>query len=196
MKLLAIDVESGGLYPHRHSLLSVAMVAYDTENPEETPSSMHFYIKHALYHLTAPAMALNKIEIDTLDKNGISPEKAVAEIIKFLTVVGYTDKNSYMCIGKNPAFDRGFLNYLFYKYSSMDIDKHISHRFIDISSLVGLCKDIGEYPVDRSTGLGAVASYYGVDNGLPAHDALGDCFMALNVYEHIKNEILPRYYNG
>lgn len=187
MKFLVLDTETGGLDPTKHSLLSVAMIAYDTNIPHSEENQDHFLIKHDEYTVTGAALVLNCLSVSSIHKYGISTEEAVWRISRFINS-NFDSKNDFMILGKNPAFDKSFLKTLFDKHN-VSVDDYISHRYLDLSSLVGLAKDLLLYPADRSTGLGAVADFYKVKGSLTPHEALDDCIMTIKLYNHLKASI-------
>lgn len=121
-RLAIIDTETGGLDPDSHSLLSVSIVL--TTERFEALEDFTVFIKQDTYHVTQKALATNQLDLVQSEHwTGIEEAKLqIAQFLKFKPEVldpasDYEPRKAekWRFIGKNPNFDRGFLNALFTK---------------------------------------------------------------------------------
>ena len=80
-KLLFIDTETGGLYPDKHSLLTVAFAMYEDG---EVKAEAMWAIKSKDYVVNAAALKINNINL--VEHDSIAKEKdfVVKEMIEFI----------------------------------------------------------------------------------------------------------------
>ena len=80
MKIMFLDVETGGLDEIENSLLSVGLSIWDKGNIIE---GKEIFICKEQYNTVQAALDINKINLDELRIKGISEEKAIEEIESF-----------------------------------------------------------------------------------------------------------------
>lgn len=182
MKLLFVDVETGGLDPNTHSLLSIGLVAVDDGVIKD---KREYFVKHNVYNVTAKAMEINNLDIKLIDKNGLSVYDVVNAIREFCNKnFGKVDKITVA--GHNVAFDIKFLNHMFEKnFSSFN---RFNHRTVDTSTLILAMSEAGMFGNNRVTNLDEALNFYGLNNNV-RHSALGDAEMTANLYIAMVNSM-------
>jgi DNA polymerase III epsilon subunit-like protein len=175
-----IDVETGGLKPNTHSLLSVGISYWDIEEEVEL-DSIEVYIKEPQIMYVQEAMSINGISLSYLDKYGLTPIEAHKQLIEFIQQYYPLPNNSAIVGGHNPAFDISFLERL----PTLDINSEqtglyctvhlldfFSHRIIDTSGLAKTLwwSDILKKDLSKSNEL---FDYFGI-NEEGRHTALFD----------------------
>lgn len=169
MRYISLDLETTGLDPTRDQVLSLAMVAEDTEHPNvplvELPH-LHLYVKHERYSGDAFALALN---VGILKELAAKPEDRIHTVVlsgedlgravaHWLGGQGISRLRKGTLAGKNVAgFDLQFLPWL---------KDYFHHRVIDAGSVfIDWKADKVPSLIDLSTRLGTFA---------PTHGALDD----------------------
>ena len=130
-RLLFVDIETGGLDPDKHSLLSVAMVIWMNM---EIIDSQELLINDGKLFVTDEALAINKIDIENHKKSAISPSQAMEKILIFINK-HFPQQRKITLAGHNVQFDLSFLKILF-SQNKKDFSKFFSHRIIDTSSIL------------------------------------------------------------
>lgn len=133
--LVVIDGETGGLDPKVHSLLTLALLVVKNN---KIVVRKEWKIKHSTYHITDEAMKINGIDLNTLDRVGISKEQAGREIVKFLSK--HCSKESKgLFVGQNTIFDINFLDVLLKSLNDENLYNEykslMNHRYIDLISI-------------------------------------------------------------
>lgn len=98
--MIVIDVETGGLDPHKNPLLSIGAVEF--ENQDNT-----FYVAIAPYgdlEITEQALAINGINVNEW-RSKDPLEVAMKAFNDWVSPIP-----NKMIIGENPSFDRDFIN--------------------------------------------------------------------------------------
>jgi DNA polymerase III epsilon subunit-like protein len=184
MRILALDVETGGLDPRKHSLLQVGLIAYDSETAQILGTD-EFTIRRHTYDTTPEAMRVNNLYLDQVYANGETPADAAERIINFIRrhfgeIINRDDRP--LLLGHNVAFDKYFLQYQIFDAVGMDMDKYISHRLIDVMSILHGLRLSGKIPPISLSSKGA-AEYFGIENKM-AHTAVSDAYTTLQVFEN------------
>lgn len=137
--IMFIDVETGGLNPNVHSLLSVGISYWDIKEGVEL-DFIEVCIKEPQIEYVQEAMSINGISLTYLDKYGLTPVEAHKQLIEFIEEYYPLPNNSAIIGGHNPAFDISFLKRL----PTVDINSEqnglhlldfFSHRVIDTSGI-------------------------------------------------------------
>lgn len=189
MSFLIIDTETGGLDASKHSILSLAGIAWHP-GIKEIENSFTFGIAEPEIFAMPEAIAVNKINTDHLKKYGYSPWAAINQIKIFLNQVFSNERKPIILIGHNVGFDISFLKRL-YKLGGEDFYKDFSHRSIDTSSILSflMCTGYLEFSSPKSDTLFEFCNVQVPEKD--RHTALGDAvatFKALNVLiERFKN---------
>ena len=178
MKLLFLDVETGGLDPFTHSLLEVGMVAYADG---EVIDRLFLSIKHDLYHIDAEALIYNGINLTDIWRNGISPKEAVSRMIDFIQT-NFGPKKKPILVGHNPSLDKFMLIQLFGSVQR-DLSNYVSHRMIDTMSLIWTLHMVGQLPIQACSSDGAFKFFnIGVER---RHNAIDDCLATITLFERL-----------
>lgn len=180
MKFVSIDVETAGLNPEMHCLLSVGMVIGDTElpldkQPEYPP--LHLFIEHKLVCGDPYALHLNRDILGVISGRLPVPDEASLVSVGELNDLLYTYCStwlgplSWIAAGKNFAgFDRPFLeSKLASGFQTKKFTDCLKHRVLDPGSMLALGSD--EVPPDLQSCARRAGIAY--DPAL-AHDALYD----------------------
>lgn len=179
MKRLVIDSETGGLWPSKHSLLTIGMLLIDVkQNKLNFLDNEHIFIKHSEYSVSKTAMRINKIDLFEHHKKGVFPSVACKKINSFL------DKHllyNVPVVGHNVSFDIGFINSLF---NSECFDYPFHKEKEDTMHLWNQLKKKGVVSPFYNSKLGTIAKHFEIDYS-KAHDALADCHITAKVYHKI-----------
>ncbi|MGE6227578.1 exonuclease domain-containing protein [Paenibacillus chitinolyticus] len=182
MKILFVDTETGGVDPRKHSLLEVGLVAYEVG--KGIIDSKEFYISHENYSVTEHAMKINNIDLSIAKDWGHKPHWATHKLLNFIEesfdVIKSKDDRPILG-GHNVGFDKSFIEYQLFDASGYDMQKYISHRTIDVMSLLWGLHIAGKLPKEACYSAGA-NEYFGIKNE-KAHTALSDILATVQVYE-------------
>jgi DNA polymerase III epsilon subunit-like protein len=183
MKLLVIDTETGGLdcgiesnFETGQSILSLGGVIWDRETGQ-IDDEFEYFIKEDPIITVPSALNANKIDLDWLKENGLTPEETMSQLKDILVKhFGQPSRENLITItAYNRNFDEGFFKRLCYK-AGLDeyaFNKRFAHpkpcsyefmRFLQL--ILGL-------PIDKCK-LEVVLEYLGLDPVLPHHSALND----------------------
>lgn len=177
-KYIALDLESGGI-GHDKSLLTAYIAVLDEDlNPFDSTSTCGYITvpldlkmkpDDGVYKVEAEALAINKIDILSHDREAITYKEAAKKIFEYLEQVNPGGKEKLIPLGHNVAFDIQFLTA--HTLSKKTWDKYVSYRTLDTGT-------IGQYLIaksdlpDMKASLGEIAKHYGVR--FAAHTAKGD----------------------
>lgn len=176
---LATDVETGGIGPDVSLLTAyVAILDENMEIIDELELAMKPDDK--IYHVTAEALAINKINLIEHDKDErtISFGKA-GELLRDLIKLHSEDgKTKLIPLGHNVAFDmdnlyRNVLN-------KKEAQKYISYRVLDTGSTGRFLITAGLIPETVSGSLGSYVEHFKVEKR-EAHTARGDVLMTVDL---------------
>lgn len=172
MNRIGIDTETTGFYPERgDELLQIAIVDADTKQP-----LFNELIKPDLMESWPDAEAVN----------GISPEMVFDKphISAYRDQIQRIINASDVIIGYNTFFDLGFL-------SAAGIDTQPYTKIVDVMQL--FADKYGEWDEAKNrrkwNKLVEAAYKYGYNWEIRAHDALGDVYATLYVYDHLMQEV-------
>lgn len=172
MTRIVIDTETTGFYPDRgDELLQVAIVDADTKQP-----IFNELIKPDLMESWPDAEAVN----------GISPEMVFDKphISAYRDQIQRIINASDVIIGYNTFFDLGFL-------SAAGIDTQPYTKIVDVMQLFAAKYGKWDEAKQRRKWVKLIeaAYHYGYNWEIRAHDALGDVYATLFVYENLKQEV-------
>jgi DNA polymerase III alpha subunit (gram-positive type) len=176
--LLFIDVETGGLQPREHALLSVACLAVIDDRLVD----MLYLQLQPVKTVTVDALRVNRINLDEHRAYGMHPRDAYHHFQSWMQRV-FQDK-PYL-VGWNVRFDAAFLDEWITESSegTASLGTFASYRTIDMQSVVSYCIEIGLLPATVRGGLKGAVSYL-----LPTvqaeylHHALYDATAVLGIY--------------
>lgn len=162
--ILVLDTETSGLDPSIHSLLSVGLVAGDGRLETE------FYVAEPTIVADPRAMAVNRLDLDRVRSEGLSPAAACDAIDRFIDEMKVD--RPVIIAGHNIAFDIAFLRRL-YRLADRPM-RSLSHRSIDTHSLMWALAARGKLPAHVQNSDTAFA-HFGIEPPEALrHTALGD----------------------
>lgn len=142
MNILVIDTETGGLDSEKHSILTIAGVCLDTDKGTVTPL-FDLLIREATLSVDKQAMEVNKIDLNVVVKDGLSPADAVTQIVEKLQN-NFPIGKQILLAGHNVGFDVAFMKRLFrLSGTTHDFGKMFSHRVLDSASLIQYLQLVG-----------------------------------------------------
>lgn len=182
MTQLFLDIETSGVDPAKHSILSIGIVI--KVNGSESYISFYEEIKYDELVISPDAMGVNNFDF-TNQQNRISLEKADNKAYDFVKKY-FSKTNKAMAIGLNIGeFDLMFINRHMPKLASL-----IDRRSVNLNSLIYLVADMNSIDFkDLKEDLSdkAAVSTDALALGLKKHNALYDAFFHLNLYAQIKD---------
>ena len=181
MKILFIDVETGGLDAKKHSLLTVALAVYEDG---KDLAEKQWSVKHKDYVVTPKALEVNDIDIIKHDSSAVEANIVVQEIIQFMQDIFWKDRP--VIAGHNIDFDNGFLSQLFYE-EAKQWSRYVSHRKIDTCSLVNYLMATGKIDL-KSASLEESIKYFKIETEA-RHTAKDDVRATIKLFECI-NDII------
>lgn len=181
MKFLAFDVETGGIGKDK-SLLTAYFSVLDDSLTVLDNLFLEVRPNDGIYHLTAEALTINKIDVVAHDKAAVTEKEAGTRLFNFLKAhVGKTQEGKpdrLVPIGHNVHFDIDFItSKLLNKHSW---DQFVGYRCVDTGGLSQVLIIAGLLPMGTKAGLGELAKHYEIPFSA-AHTAKGDVDMTIDV---------------
>ena len=190
MRLICTDVETGGLDPYKHSLLSVAFCIVDTDS-NTISNELSITIKEDPLILTEGAMKVNNMTLAEIYRDGISPlswtqRSEGAQQLSLQSATSPGNASQRVCeylrankgaslLGHNVSFDYGFLcNRL------EGVKDILPYRTVDTSSIARFLYTAGVFDKDISNSK-ALFDHFGIPKE-GRHTALCDCMNTAKVY--------------
>lgn len=176
---LLIDVETGGLHPATHALLSVgAIIATNNEHDLTLVSSFYVPIQPTR-EVTLDALQVNKINIEDHCAKARTSSDAYQRFIVWLrSYVPATERP--ILVGWNVRFDIGFLEQWFLDNNDA-LRNYASYRAIDVQSIMSFFIETGCIPETARGGLAGAARYFQIDT-THHHHALIDVALTYAVW--------------
>jgi DNA polymerase III alpha subunit (gram-positive type) len=179
MNRLIIDTETTGLSPTKNQVLTIGLLATDINHKRiKILDHNHIFIKHLRYDTSPRAMNINKIDLNLLNKTGVTPTQACKKVHNFLTS---NNLNKTPIVGHNIAFDKNFLTNLFTQ-QNQNLPFH--HETEDTLVLWRSLQRQSLIPSHLRGNLETVANHFQIDY-TKAHDALADCHITAKVYHEM-----------
>lgn len=179
-KYVAIDTETGGLSEDT-SLLTVYFAALDENFNLVHPSAtlaLEVRPGDGVYHVTADALGINKIDLIKHDANAVEAGKAGEMLRAFLATYCGTGKARALPFGQNVKFD---LIRIYGQLLSKDVcERWLSYRTLDCGVVGEFLKSVGLIPQSVSGSLSSYADYFEIDTSA-AHTADGDVWMSVEI---------------
>jgi DNA polymerase III epsilon subunit-like protein len=180
--MIVVDMESSGLEPQLHSLVSVGAV--DFNNP-----SNQFYMECRIWngaHVEDEALAINGFTREQINDPAKPTDKELIE--KFLAWVNTCTEHTIA--GQNPSADRDFLKYTAHRYH---INWPMAHRIIDLHSIAyfHMLKRGVEIPMKlahSNLSLDKILVYVGVPEEPKPHNGLTGAKLEAEAFNRLINE--------
>ena len=186
-----MDVETGGLYPEKTSLLSMSFAIcniIDDIKKINIIDSLTLNVKpdDSVYHVNPSALKINGINLIEHDKKAIKYSEASSILLHFIEENNNLEESYELVpVGYNIMFDLGFI----YKYiiNKQDLSNYISYHFIDLASIVNFLLQAGYIDVN-SISLKSIAGYLGIKVNI-SHNAIADVETIIRVFEKLLEKI-------
>ena len=172
-KLVAIDVETSGINPFRHQILSLALVPLD-----RSKSPLELYINEGEPEWQRIAADYFEESRPAWEAYGRSASEACAALSSYIgTVFG----EQITVVGHNVGFDVAFLRQLAFR-AGLDQLPLISHRVIDTHTLLYLLYLSGVIPEDALSSDGAFRHFDIRPQASARHTAIGDALATRELF--------------
>jgi DNA polymerase III epsilon subunit-like protein len=174
---LFVDLETGGLYPTKHSILQIAAVITDLDF--KTQGYFMSYLKpHAHLEISDYALTVNKLNLDDL-YNAPEEDLVALALHQFAHIKGHKGRFA----GYNCQFDLEFLALMWERQrDNIAVPYHVP--WLDIYTCAK--SKLGNNSGLPNFKLTSVADYFGI-NAAGAHDALQDLFMTIEIAKLLKS---------
>lgn len=186
-KYIAFDCETGGLNPDS-SLLTAYFVVLDSDL-KTILGELDLKIKPnagGSYKVSGEALGVNHINLVEHDKTAITEGDAASRLYEFLQKHNPDGKKKLVPIGHNEIFDEEFV--CEHLISRPNWNKFVSYRRLDTGTVAEFLRLSGHIPRDVKGGLGALASFLGV-NLVDAHTAKGDTLATVKVLRKMRKMV-------
>ena len=189
MKLVVLDVETGGLDPQKDSLLSVGAVVWEDGVLGKT---IHFLVKEDTINAGAEALSINGLTVEQVENEGVSPVTAVAMLRQWLLDAGFQVSPGKVTMGgHNVAFDAGFIERLFRLANARN---PFAYRRICTQSAALFLMAAGRANYNN-TGLDALCRTHGIEiramGSLGKHNALEDAVATAKLLTKFTEMVQP-----
>lgn len=177
---IALDTETGGIGPEV-SLLTAYFAVLDENMNIMDELDLAIKPDDNVYHVTAEALNINKINLVEHQAKAITRGKAGELFREFLiknAPVSTSQDNRLIPLGHNVAFDleKVYQNIL----NKSEAQKFISYRTLDTGSTGRFLITAGLIPATVSGSLGSYVKHFGVPQR-EAHTARGDVEMTVDL---------------
>ena len=174
---LAIDTETGGIGPEV-SLLTAYLAVLNEKFEIVDELDLALKPDDDLYHVTAEALSINKIDLVKHQEKAITRGKAGELLREFLIKNSENGKNKLTPLGHNVAFDmeKIYQNVL----NKKEAQKYVSYRMLDTGSTGRFLIVAGYIPETVTGSLGSYVEHLGVQKR-EFHTARGDVEMTVDV---------------
>lgn len=175
---LALDCETGGTTPWKHSLLSLYMAVLDKNL--DIIDELYLKIKpnNGVFRVEGAALNVNKIDLVQHEKVALTEDEANEKTLKFLATYGR--KKPLTPIGHNVNFDLDFME----EHLKYDFSEFISYRYLDTASIIQFLRWTGHIP-PHVTSLHKAAKEFGIPD-TNAHDPKADIFTTVRVLNKLR----------
>ena len=178
-RYISLDCETGGIGIEK-SLLTVYLEVLDEKLDMLDSLDLTIKPNDSIYHCTAEALGINKIDLVKHDKVAIVEKAAGQMLYKFLDTLSANGTIKLMPLGQNVQFDIKFLQA--HLISQGTWEKFVSYRVRDTGVLGNSMLDAGLIPSTVSGSLTSYCQYFGI-NLVDAHTASGDVKATIAVYK-------------
>lgn len=186
-RYLAFDVETGGLYPDRASLLTAYFAVLD-ENFNAI-DELEFQIKNDspndLYHVSAKALEINKIDLIALQSQGMTKDAARLRLVDFISKHSESGKVRLTPLGHNVGFDIGFVNA--HLVGKEIWDRYVGYHLADTGAFAVLLQIQGKIPEKHPFNLTGLCKFFNIRvDETQSHSAKYDTVLATLLLQAMK----------
>ncbi|MXY31203.1 MAG: 3'-5' exonuclease [Gemmatimonadetes bacterium] len=175
-KLVAIDVETSGINPFRHQILSLALVPLDISKPP-----LELYVNEGEPEWQRIAAHYFEESRSAWEADGRSASEACAALSSYIeTVFG----EQITVVGHNVGFDVAFLRQLAFR-AGLDEVPLISHRVIDTHTILYLLHLSGVIPEGALSSDGAFRHFDIRPPASARHTAIGDALATRELFMRV-----------
>lgn len=178
-KMIALDVESGGIGPDK-TLLTAYLVVLDENFNMMYDLDLKICPPDGIYHVTAEALSINKIDIVEHDKSGLFFKEAGTALYNFLAQSA--PKERLIPIGHGVMGDCKLLKSALISAGSWD--KFVSYQGICTSSVYRFMVACGKMP-ELSGSLESLVEYFGIKIVGHPHNAKSDTWASVEVLKRL-----------
>jgi oligoribonuclease (3'-5' exoribonuclease) len=153
---IALDVEAGGTTNDK-SILSAYFIVLD-EDLKTIYGELDLKIKpnDGIYHVTAEALNINKIDLVQHDKEAVTEGKASTLLYEFLEKHAPQGKTKLTPLGHGIEHDILFIK----EHLLKNINKYVSYRYLDTGCVTQFLKLTGKVSRDLEGSLEKIANYF------------------------------------
>lgn len=188
MKYLSVDTEATGVVAGLYSMISVGATKIVQKGGNFEPGeSLYLELKPAFPGVDAGAMAVNKLDLERLKREGLDPREAMRRLAEFALSMRETPDEWIIFVGHNAAFDWAYCNLYF---ATFGVPNPFHYAPLDIKSLA-----VGALGISWDQ---AKKSFLNTRLGLPledetrAHRADYDAFVQAEVFCALMNTLRQR----
>lgn len=186
VRYLALDCETGGIGPEV-SLLTIYLAVLNEKFDLVWELDLAIKPEKDIYHVTAEALAINKIDLTKHRDIAISASEAGRQIREM--IIRYSDegKTKLVPVGHNVAFDLEKMYQVL--LNKKEAEKYISYRKLDTGSIGAFLKVTGHIPTNVSGSLTSYVEHFDIPLKV-AHDAKNDTLMTIEVLKAMIGEVI------
>jgi len=180
-KYFLFDCETGGTNP-KTSLLTLYGMVLNSDLEVQDTISLKVKPDNGVYHVTARAMEINKIDL-VKHNNEAMPIHEAAKIFENFAAKQALANDLMVPAGHNLSMDIRFCKKYFLRARNADGDswnRFFTHRRLDTATLAHGLILAKKLPGDLECSLGSLATHFGLDYS-GAHDAEFDAKLTLEV---------------
>lgn len=182
-KYIGLDVETGGIGKDK-SLLTAYFLVLDEDLNAIAELDLAIKPQDDIYHVTAEALGINKINLVEHDKIAVKPTEAAYKLYNFLQEHSNGKDGRLTPLGHNVGFDVDFVKCHVIKEDHWNSQVAYGGA-LDVGGSITFLKFLGLIPKDLKGGLSKIAGYLQVPiEGV--HTAKGDVLMSVGIFRKLK----------
>ena len=147
-QFLVVDTETGGFDPEKNSILSIAGVIWEPRT--KIKKVFDIYIKDDQGSIEDAALKVNKIDLNVVKEQGLTPVESVKHIRTGLNACFGPHRRPIQLVGHNVAFDIGFIRRL-YMLANEEFSQDFRERAIDTCSILQFLIISGKIKSERAS---------------------------------------------
>lgn len=175
-----VDTETTGLYADKNQMIEVGMMAIDDDM--RILSSDAFFIKHKEYTIDAKALKVNRIDLEMVDRMGITESEAADRILQFVHK-NKPENDRLVFMGQNCGFDESFIKKLFENVGKLEeYNKAVGYHKFDLMEVAMYENVKGKVRLEHYN-LDSIATALGITLPQNRHRAIYDCLTELQCFQ-------------